>query len=359
MAVEDALLAKLAEIDAQAAAIEQQLQDPEVAADGIRYGKLAKELGPLLKQVEPYRRYQKAQVELEDTRELLETADDEEMQELAREEIAELESRCVALLGELRDAFLSADPLADRNVILEIRAGTGGDEAALFAGDLFRMYQRFAEASRWRFEVLSMSPNEVGGFKEVVVRVKGSGAFRKLQFESGGHRVQRVPKTETQGRIHTSLATVGALPEAEEVDVQIKPEDLRVDTMRAGGPGGQHVNKTESAVRIVHLPTGIEVKCQEKSQHQNRTQAMRILRARLFEHEQQKAAQERGELRRSLIGSGERSERVRTYNFPQNRVTDHRVGLTLYALAQVMEGDLQRFVDALLEHDRERKLAAL
>jgi peptide chain release factor 1 len=241
---------------------------------------------------------------------------------------------------------------------VEIRAGTGGDEASLFAGDLFRMYSRYAERKRWRVEVMDMSPSEVGGLKEVIFSVRGSGAYRTLRYESGGHRVQRVPETEAQGRIHTSMATVGVMPEAEDVDVEINPQDLRIETMRAGGPGGQHVNKTESAVRIVHIPTGIEVRCQEgKSQHKNRAEAMRLLRTKLFQATQERLHRERGELRRSLIGSGDRSERIRTYNFPQNRVTDHRIGLTLHSLDLVIGGQLDDLVAGLQAAERARRLA--
>jgi peptide chain release factor 1 len=359
MGADDALLAKLEGMNQEATALEEQLLTPEVASDGLRYSKLAQELSPLKKLVEPYRQYRKTLEELAGAQEMLELEDDEEMKELATEEIETLTQRREELIEQVREAFVSNDPMADRNVIVEVRAGAGGDEASLFAGDLFRMYSRFAERNRWRVEVIDQSPSDVGGFKEVIFRIKGVGAFQRLQFESGGHRVQRVPKTETQGRIHTSMATVGVMPEAEDVDVEIKSEDLRIDTMRAGGPGGQHVNKTESAVRIVHLPTGIEVKCKEKSQHQNRAQAMRLLRAKLFEHEQQKIVQERGELRRTLIGSGDRSARVRTYNVPQNRVTDHRIELTLYDLANILDGAVDPFVEALVERDKQDKLAAL
>jgi peptide chain release factor 1 len=331
MGADDALLAKLEGMNQEATALEEQLLTPEVASDGLRYSKLAQELSPLKKLVEPYRQYRKTLEELAGAQEMLELEDDEEMKELATEEIETLTQRREELIEQVREAFVSNDPMADRNVIVEVRAGAGGDQ----------------------------SPSDVGGFKEVIFRIKGVGAFQRLQFESGGHRVQRVPKTETQGRIHTSMATVGVMPEAEDVDVEIKSEDLRIDTMRAGGPGGQHVNKTESAVRIVHLPTGIEVKCKEKSQHQNRAQAMRLLRAKLFEHEQQKIVQERGELRRTLIGSGDRSARVRTYNVPQNRVTDHRIELTLYDLANILDGAVDPFVEALVERDKQDKLAAL
>ncbi|HUF55260.1 MAG TPA: peptide chain release factor 1, partial [Thermohalobaculum sp.] len=257
----------------------------------------------------------------------------------------------------LRLALLPKDWADDRPAIVEIRPGTGGDEAALFAGDLFRMYQRYAERQGWRVEVLDETPGEVGGLKEIIFRVAGEGVFARLKFESGVHRVQRVPATEAQGRIHTSAATVAVLPEASEIDIEIRPEDIRIDTMRASGAGGQHVNTTDSAVRLTHLPTGIVVSAREKSQHQNRARAMEVLRARLLDAERQKADAERAAERKGQVGSGDRSERIRTYNFPQGRVTDHRIGLTLYKLGQVMEGDLGEITDALIEADQAAKLA--
>ncbi|MEO1468505.1 MAG: peptide chain release factor 1, partial [Pseudomonadota bacterium] len=283
---------------------------------------------------------------------------DAEMRDLAREELEALDAGLPVLEQEIRLALLPRDAADDRAAILEIRPGTGGDEAALFAGDLMRMYTRYAEGAGWRVEMLEESHGELGGLKEGVAAVRGDGVFAKLKFESGVHRVQRVPVTESGGRIHTSAATVAVLPEAEEVDVAIRPEDIRIDTMRASGAGGQHVNTTDSAVRITHLPTGIVVTSSEKSQHANRARAMEVLRARLFDAERQRAAAERAAKRKGQVGSGDRSERVRTYNFPQGRVTDHRIGLTLYRLEQVMAGDLGEIVDALIAADRAEKLAA-
>jgi len=357
----EALLFRLMEVDGRAREIEAKLNEPETAANGVLYGQLAKELGALQKQIGPYRDYKALEKQREEAKAMVAAETDPDLRAMAEEEVKALDEKVAPLLERLKDAALAADDAdADRNVIVEIRAGTGGDEASLFAADLFRMYSRYCERNRFRLEVMDLAVSEVNGFKEVVFSVKGEGAYRSLRYESGGHRVQRVPKTETQGRIHTSMATVGVLPEAEEVDVQINQSDLRVDTMRAGGPGGQHVNKTESAIRIVHIPTGIEVRCQEgKSQHKNRAEAMRLLRTKLYQVTQERLHKERGDMRRSLIGSGDRSERIRTYNFPQNRVTDHRLELTVHDLASVLDGKLDEFVDAVLRHDREQRLAAL
>ncbi|HVY62974.1 MAG TPA: peptide chain release factor 1 [Planctomycetota bacterium] len=361
MAGNDALLRRLNEVDQRARELEAKMAEPETASNGVLYGQLAKEFASLQKTIGPYREYVAAEKQRAEAEVMAKAETDPELRAMAEEEVKALAEKAGPLLERLKDAFLAADDAdADRNVIVEIRAGTGGDEASLFAADLFRMYSRYAERNRWRVEVMDANASEVGGFKEVVFAVKGDGAFRALRYESGGHRVQRVPKTETQGRIHTSMATVGVLPEAEEVDVQINPQDLRIDTMRAGGPGGQHVNKTESAIRIVHIPTGIEVRCQEgKSQHKNRAEAMRLLRTKLFQMTQERLQKERGELRRSLIGSGDRSERIRTYNFPQNRVTDHRLEMTVHDIAGTLDGDLQPLVGAMQQYDREQRLAAL
>jgi peptide chain release factor 1 len=280
------------------------------------------------------------------------------MRELAASEIEGVEEGLERLKGEIRILLLPRDAADDKNAILEIRAGTGGDEAALFAGNLFRMYERYAADHGWRVEVVSASEGEVGGYKEIIAAVSGKGVFARLKFESGAHRVQRVPETEAGGRIHTSAATVAVLPEAEEVDVEIRSEDIRIDTMRASGSGGQHVNTTDSAVRITHLPTGIMVVQAEKSQHQNRARAMQILRARLYDMERMKAEDERSEARRLQVGSGDRSERIRTYNFPQGRVTDHRINLTLYKLDRVMEGDLDEIIDALIADHQSKLMAA-
>ncbi|TGQ45921.1 MULTISPECIES: peptide chain release factor 1 [unclassified Mesorhizobium] len=288
---------------------------------------------------------------------LVDKGTDAEMRALAEADLPEVEERIEALQKDIQILLLPKDAADDKNAILEIRAGTGGDEAALFAGDLFRMYERYAAAHGWRFEAASASEGEVGGYKEIIATVSGKGVFAHLKFESGVHRVQRVPATEAGGRIHTSAATVAVLPEAEEVDIDIRAEDIRIDTMRASGSGGQHVNTTDSAVRITHLPTGIMVVQAEKSQHQNRAKAMQILRARLYDLERSKANEERSESRKSQVGSGDRSERIRTYNFPQGRVTDHRINLTLYKLDRVMMGELDEIIDALIA-DHQSKLLA-
>ncbi len=282
---------------------------------------------------------------------------DREMRELAEADVAEVDARIEALGNEIRILMLPRDVADERSAILEIRAGTGGSEAALFAGDLFRMYERYASTRGWKVEVASASEGEAGGYKEIIASVTGKGVFAKLKFESGVHRVQRVPTTEAGGRIHTSAATVAVLPEAEDVDIEIRAEDIRIDTMRASGAGGQHVNTTDSAVRITHMPSGIVVTSSEKSQHQNRARAMQVLRARLYDMERERAAGERSESRRLQVGSGDRSERIRTYNFPQGRLTDHRINLTLYKLDRVMEGELDEVVDALIS-DHQAKLLA-
>ncbi len=284
---------------------------------------------------------------------------DAEMRELAEADMPAVEERIEQLQKDIQILLLPKDAADQKNAILEIRAGTGGDEAALFAGDLFRMYERFASSKGWRVEVVSASEGEVGGFKEIIASVSGKGVFAHMKFESGVHRVQRVPETEAGGRIHTSAATVAVLPEAEEVDIEIRNEDIRIDTMRASGAGGQHVNTTDSAVRITHLPTGIMVVSAEKSQHQNRARAMQILRARLYDMEREKAAGERSEARRLQVGSGDRSERIRTYNFPQGRITDHRINLTLYKLDRVMMGELDEIVDALIADHQSKLLTDL
>jgi len=322
------------------------------------YVKLASEYADLQEMAGKIRELNKAESERADLTNMIEDkATEREMRELAEADLAEVEERIEGLQEEIQILLLPKDSADDKNVILEIRAGTGGDEAALFAGDLFRMYERYAAGQGWRVEVVSANEGEAGGYKEIIATVSGKGVFSRLKFESGVHRVQRVPETEAQGRIHTSAATVAVLPEAEEIDVDIRPEDIRIDTMRASGAGGQHVNTTDSAVRITHLPTGIIVVQAEKSQHQNRARAMQILRARLFDMQRMKAADERSEARRLQVGSGDRSERIRTYNFPQGRLTDHRINLTLYKLDRVMEGDLDEVIDALIS-DHQAKLLA-
>jgi len=317
---------------------------------------LGRDYAALLPVVATIREWQQADRDLAAAREML---DEPEMRRLAEEEIAAIEDRLPGLEEAVRLALLPRDAADDRAAILEIRPGTGGDEAALFAGDLLRMYLRYADAQGWKAEIVEEQDAELGGIKEAVVAIRGQGVFAKLKFESGVHRVQRVPVTEASGRIHTSAATVAVLPEAEEIDIEIPASDIRIDTMRASGAGGQHVNTTDSAVRITHMPTGIVVTSSEKSQHQNRARAMEVLRARLYDLERREADEARAATRKGQVGSGDRSERIRTYNFPQGRVTDHRIGLTLYRLDQVMEGDLDEIVDALVAADQAAKLAEM
>ncbi len=325
--------------------LEDQLGRQEVAADPKRVARLSQELAGLRDSVEAYQRYLAIEAQIRDSRELAEDAD-LEIAELARAELACQEQELESVEKELIKLLNPRDPDDQRNIVLELRAGTGGAEASLFAADLFRMYSRYAEARGWKVGVLSLSESEAGGMKEVIAELSGKGAYGALKRESGVHRVQRVPATESQGRIHTSTVTVAVLPEAQEVDVHIDDKDLRVDIFRSSGPGGQSVNTTDSAVRLTHLPTGLVVTCQdEKSQHKNKARAMKVLRSRLYDLEQQRLAAERAQERRGQIGSGERSERIRTYNFPQNRVTDHRAGLTLHKLNAVLEGDLGELLD--------------
>ncbi len=336
------------------------LAEPEVIADQARFRALSQEYSQLEPVVQAWDAYRRAEQDLAGARDML-AEDDPELRALAQDEIHGLEARLAALEDELQRHLLPRDPHDARNVFLEIRAGTGGDEAALFAGDLFRLYSRYAERHGWRVEVLSASEGEQGGYKEIICRVIGQGAYSRLKFESGAHRVQRVPETESQGRIHTSAATVAILPEVDEVEaVDINPADLRVDTFRASGAGGQHVNKTDSAVRLTHLPTGIVVECQdERSQHKNRARAMALLQARLLEAERSRQQAAESALRRSLVGSGDRSERIRTYNFPQGRVTDHRINLTLYKLDEIMDGDLDLVIEPLIREHQADQLAAM
>lgn len=336
----------------------RQLADPAVLADPTRYRDLVREHAQLEEVVTTYEEYRAAVRELEEAEALREESDgDAEARAWLEDEVERLRGRRRRLEERLKGLLLPRDPRDERNVIVEIRAGTGGEEAALFAADLYRMYARYAERHGWRVEPLSLQETDMGGLREAVVLIQGRGAFSRLKYERGVHRVQRVPVTESGGRIHTSTATVAVLPEAEEVDVEIRPEDLEIETFRASGHGGQHVNKTESAVRITHLPTGIVVTCQdERSQHKNRERAMKILRARLLDRLQQEKHQQIAEERRAQVGTGERSERIRTYNFPQNRVTDHRIGLTVYRLGEVLDGDLDEFIDALAAAEAEERL---
>jgi len=337
--------------------LEKQLEDPEVLKDGARLTQLQREKGGLAKVALKVRRFNELDSAMAATNEMIEKEADREIKEYAQAELAQLTAQKEALQAELEDIVLAGDAMTRGSLIMEIRAGTGGEEAALFARDLWDMYQRYASRQGWKSEVLEFSPAEMGGVREVVFSIAGDSAYRNLQFESGGHRVQRVPETETQGRVHTSLATVAVLPEATEVEVEIRDEDLQIDTMRAGGPGGQKVNKTESAIRITHLPTGIVVKCQdEKSQHKNKAKAMRVLRSRLLERRTQELHEARASQRKLQVGSGDRSERIRTYNFPQNRVTDHRINLTLHKLDQTIQGDLDELVATLLKFDRDERL---
>ncbi|WBY00848.1 peptide chain release factor 1 [Ramlibacter tataouinensis] len=334
------------------------LQQPDAATDLERFRALTREHAEVSEVAGRYQGFRRRESDLAQAREMLGEPD---MAEMAREEIAAIEAELPALEEELQILLLPRDPDDGRNVFLEIRAGTGGDESALFAGDLLRMYIRYAERQGWRSEVVSESPGEVGGFKEVVLRVVGEGAFGKLKFESGGHRVQRVPATETQGRIHTSACTVAALAEPDEAQaVQINPADLRIDTFRASGAGGQHINKTDSAVRVTHIPTGIVAECQDdRSQHRNRAKALQVLAARIQEQERSEREAREAATRKGLIGSGERSDRIRTYNFPQGRITDHRINLTLYKLTFVMEGELDELIEALLLAQKAEQLQQL
>lgn len=338
-------------------ALAQELSNPELLSDTNRYRAIAKEHATLGKTVEVYRKYKTCSKELEDHRRILAEEKDADLKKMVAEEIPHLEKQCQEFTAELEVLLLPKDPNDEKNILLEIRAGTGGEEAALFAADLVRMYQRFAERQKWNVEILSQSIAGRGGLKEIIALISGNEVYRWLKFESGVHRVQRVPETEASGRIHTSAVTVAVLPEAEEIDVAIDPKDLRIDTFRAGGAGGQHVNKTDSAVRITHLPTGVVAACQDdRSQHKNRSRAMTILRSRLLDMEMQRQQAERTATRRAQVGSGDRSEKIRTYNFPQNRMTDHRIGFTSHNLLAVMEGDVEDVMRALQDFDRAENL---
>jgi peptide chain release factor 1 len=344
------IVAKLQQTEQRHETLGRLMAEPQVVANRGEYQRYAKEYAELGRVVERYRRYKALLRGIEGSLPLLKETD-EELRRMAQEEIAALTAQQEQIEHELVLALLPKDPHDDKNVVLEIRAGTGGEEAALFAADLFRMYAKYAEAKRWRVEILSQHPTGVGGFKEIIALIEGDGVYRTLKYEIGVHRVQRVPVTESQGRIHTSAVTVAVLPEAEDVDVQIDSKDLKIDVFRSSGPGGQHVNTTDSAVRVTHLPTGIVTTCQdEKSQHKNKAKALKVLRARLLDMEQQRQREELAQKRRSQVGTGDRSERIRTYNFPQGRVTDHRIGLTLYKLESVLEGNLHDIIDPLITH---------
>jgi peptide chain release factor 1 len=353
------MLDKLEQIAHRYDELTQELSSPELLSNPSAYAKAAKQHRSLGEVVQSYQTWKSLKAELASTRELYDTADDEEMREMARLEVEDLQHKLDAADKELKLLLIPSDPNDEKNVILEIRAGTGGDEATLFAAEMVRMYSRYAEKQRWKFEVLEASESGIGGLKEAIVLIEGDKVYSKLKHESGVHRVQRVPQTEASGRIHTSAITVAVLPEAEEVDVKIDPKDLRIDTFCSSGPGGQSVNTTYSAVRLTHLPTGVVVSMQdEKSQIKNREKAMRVLRARLQELEEQKQHEAQASERRSMVGSGDRSEKIRTYNFKENRVSDHRIGLTIHQLDLVMEGNLDAIIDALVAHYQAEKLKA-
>ncbi len=332
--------------------LEGQLADPEVQTNGPLMAAVAREHGSLAKLATKYRRFHGLNNQISETLEMIDGSD-AELKHLAEEELPELRKQREALWDELLDMTVGGEDANRSRLVMEIRAGTGGDEAALFARDLYEMYRRLAEIKHWKIEILNASPTELGGFKEISLGIGGEGVYRELQYESGGHRVQRVPKTEAKGRIHTSAATVAVMPEPEDIEVNIKPDDYRKDIFLASGPGGQHVNKTASAVRLTHHESGIVVSCQdEKSQHKNLAKALRVLKTRLYEQKREEEHQRRSETRRTLVGSGDRSQRIRTYNFPDNRITDHRINLTLYKLDHILAGGLQPVIDALIDHDR-------
>lgn len=344
------MLDKLAGVEERFDKLEGLLSDPEVIKDQQAYKHYSMEHAELSKIVSVFRKYKQVAEDIEESKDLLKESD-EEIKELAREDIQSSTERLKELEGDLRWLLIPKDPNDEKNVVLEIRAGTGGEEAGLFAADLFKMYSKYAESIGWKVEILSSHATGVGGLKEIIALIKGKGAYSSLKYESGTHRVQRVPVTESQGRIHTSAVTVAVLPEAEEVDVKIEPDEIRVDVFRSTGPGGQSVNTTDSAVRITHLPTGVVVSCQdEKSQHKNRAKAMKVLRARLYEKMLSEQNEKISADRKSQVGTGDRSERIRTYNFPQGRISDHRIGLTLYKLESVLEGDIGEVIDALVTH---------
>jgi len=351
------MFSKLEEIIDKYNKITEIISDPNIISDQEKYQKLAKELSDLKPIVEKYEEYKAVLTIIDEAKEILKSSDDKELVEMAEMDIDENKEKIAKLTEELKLLLLPKDPYDDKNIYLEIRAGTGGDEASLFAGDLLRMYTRYAEIRKWKTEIVDFNETGVGGYKEVVVLIKGHGAYSRLKYEAGGHRVQRIPTTESGGRIHTSACTVAVLPEAEDVDIEINPTDLRIDVYRSSGAGGQHVNTTDSAVRITHEPTGIVVTCQdERSQIKNREKAMKLLKAKLLEMEIRKQAEEVAENRKLQVGSGDRSERIRTYNFPQNRVTDHRINLTIYHLDRVLEGELDELIDALITYDQTEKL---
>ena len=358
--MKQSIVEKLQRLVARQEKIGSMLSDPEVIADQDKFRDLSREYSRLEPVAKLFTSYQKAEAELGAAREMLDDSD-AEIRQLGEEEAVAVEAQLVELELEVKKHLIPQDPHDDSNIFLEIRAGTGGDEAALFAGDLFRMYMRYSEQQNWKTEVLSQHEGEHGGYKEIISKIDGRGAYSRLKFESGAHRVQRVPETESQGRIHTSACTVAVLPEAESIDeIEVNSADVRVDTYRASGAGGQHVNKTDSAVRLTHLPSGIVVECQdERSQHKNRARAMSLLQAKLLDVEQQKQISEQAEQRRNLVGSGDRSQRIRTYNFPQGRVTDHRINLTLYKLEAILQGGIDTIIEPLISEHQTDQMATL
>ncbi|ACV69367.1 peptide chain release factor 1 [Desulfohalobium retbaense] len=352
------MFAKLDSIEERYAEIEQELSSSDVLQDQQRYAELAKAHADLGEIISVYREYKEVLTGIEENQDVLSDGD-QELRELAKEELSALETRQEELHARLQKLLLPKDPMDDKNIILEIRAGTGGEEAALFVADLLRMYTRYAETMHWKVELMNSHPTGSGGMKEVIASISGASVYSRLKYESGVHRVQRVPSTESQGRIHTSAVTVAILPEAEEVDVEIDPSELRIDYFRASGPGGQSVNTTDSAVRITHIPSGVVVSCQdEKSQHKNKAKAMKVLRSRILKAKQEEAKKELDASRRSQVGSGDRSERIRTYNFPQGRITDHRINLTLYSLENVLAGNMDEVIEPLVQHDQAEALRA-
>ena len=351
------LLKKLEEKAVRYEEVNELVQDPDLIRDQKKYKDVMREHSHLTALMESYEEYKKVLQGIEDSKIIITEEDDQEMKEMAREELRELEEKKPQLEDKIKMLLIPPDPLEEKNIIMEIRAGTGGDESSLFCADLFRMYTRYADMKGWKYEIMDASESEVGGYKEISFSISGKYVYGSLRYESGVHRVQRVPETETQGRVHTSAVTVAVLPEAEETEIEIKPEDVRVDVMRAGGCGGQFVNTTDSAVRLTHIPTGLVVIQQdEKSQLRNKEKAFRVLRARLFDLEESKKNAERAAARKNMVGSGDRSERIRTYNFPQNRITDHRINLTLYKLEQFMQGYVDEMVDALCIYAKEEQL---